>query len=145
MWIDRLVDCRTTRATGLAASFAETRQGVLAENLANIDTPDYHTKRLDPRAFQKSLASALDRADQANESRLDLRGNAQFSTGAAGQTQARPSVEPAPNVLFHDGTNARLESLIADTSENALYYEMSMNFLRTDYRNLLAAIRGKVT
>ena len=144
MWIDRLVDSRTTRATELAASFGEARQQVLAENLANIDTPDYHTQSLDPRAFQKSLAAALERSKQSNDNRLDLRGDAQFSTTPRGQVEVHPGVEPAPNLLFHDGTNARLESLIADTNETALYYELSMNFLRNDYRNVLSAISGRV-
>jgi flagellar basal-body rod protein FlgB len=144
MWIDRLVDCLTTRAAQLAASFAEARQNVLAQNLANIDTPDYHTRVLDPRQFQKSLAAALERSQESKSDRLDLRGDAQVSTTPAGQIEVRPSVEPAPNILFHDGTNGRLESLIADTHETALYYEMSTNFLRYDYQNLLSAIRGRV-
>lgn len=144
MWVDRLVDCQTTRAAELAAGFAEARQSVLAQNLANIDTPDYHSQTLDPRQFQKSLDAALERSKQADTARLDLRGDAQFSTTPAGQIEVRPAVGPAPNVLFHDGTNARLESLIADTNETALYYEMSMSFLRTDYQDLLTAIRGRV-
>jgi len=144
MWIEGLVDERTTRAAELTARFAEARQNVLAQNLANIDTPDYHSQSLDPRLFQKSLAAALERATQCNSSRLDLRGNAQFSTTPTGQAEVRPAVEPAPNVLFHDGTNNRLEGLIADATENALYYEMSISFLRNSFQNVLSAIRGRV-
>ena len=55
---------RTTHALELAAQFAEQRQKVLAENLANIDTPNYHTQRLDPAAFQTSLRKAWQRARQ---------------------------------------------------------------------------------
>jgi len=145
MWIDRLLACRTTRAIELSAIFAEHRHGVLAENLANVDTPDYHTRHLDPKAFQASLQTALARADRADESRLELRGNAQFATGPGGRIETNPSVEPPENVLFHDGTNARLEKLVANINENALYYEMATNFLRGRYQSLLSAIRGKVT
>ncbi len=53
--------------------------------------------------------------------------------------------EPAPNLLFHDGTNARLEELMADTAENSLSYELAMNLLRGRFEGLLRAIRGRVT
>ena len=143
MWIERLTASRTTHAIELAAQFAEQRQRVLAENLANIDIPDYHTQRLDPEAFQTSLQSALDRAKGDDQRRLELRGNAQFSTGDDGRVEVSPKVEPASNVLFHDGTNAGLERLMTDVSENSLSYDMAVNLLRGRFDGLLRAIRGK--
>lgn len=144
-WIEQLVSSRTTRAVTLAASYAEQRHRVLAENLANIDTPDYHTKVLDPHAFQKSLRDALARPAAGGTDRLELRGAAQVETGPDGRLALNPDREPAPNVLFHDGTNARLERLMTDISENELYYEMATNFVRTRYNNLLSAVRGRVS
>jgi flagellar basal-body rod protein FlgB len=145
MWIDRLTSSRTTHAVSLAAQFAEQRQKILAENLANIDTPDYHTQRLDVEAFQASLREALDSAKDAGDRRLELRGNAQFSTDPAGQVRVEAAREPAPNVLFHDGTNVRMEQLMADIQKNALSYEMAMNLLRGRFGGLMQAIRGRVT
>jgi len=145
MWIERLTASRTSRAIELAAQFAEQRQRVLAENLANIDTPDYHTKRLDPERFQESLSAALDRAKAARQRRLDLRDNAQFATGPDGRVRVEPDTIPPENVLFHDGTNARLEKLMTDVNENALAYDLSMSMLRSRFENLLRAIRGRTT
>ncbi len=145
MWIDRLTGSRTTHALELSAKFAEQRQRVLAENLANVDTPDYHTQRLDPRAFQASLAAALARARPGRSDPLELRDNAQFAVGPGGAPRVRPVREPAPNVLFHDGTNARLETLLTDVSENALHYELATGLLRGKYEQLLRAIRGRIT
>jgi flagellar basal-body rod protein FlgB len=145
MWIDRVTASPTTHATELAAQFAEQRQKVLAENLANLDTPNYHSQRLDPTTFQASLREALEEAQQTGTRRLILRDNAQFSTGPDGQIQARPVREPAPNVLFHDGTNARLEELLGDVAKNSLSYEVATSLLRGRYENLLRAIRGRVT
>ncbi len=144
MWIEKLTSSRTTQALQLAARFAEQRHHVLAENIANIDTPDYHRKQLDPGRFKASLAEALDRSREAGADRLELRGNAQFSTGPGGQVEVRPDVVPPENVLFHDGTNARLEQLVADTNANALSYELAMNLLRKRLDGLLRAIRGRV-
>lgn len=145
MWIDRILASPTTRAVVLSASYAEQRHRVLAENVANIDTPDYHTKNLDPGAFQESLRTALERAEGANGARLELRGDAQVATSPGGTLEVHPVHEPAPNILFHDGTNARLEKLLTDVGDNALFYELSMNLLRGRYQTMLSAIRGRVS
>lgn len=142
-WFGRLTSSPTTDAVELTARFAEARQRVLAENVANIDTPDYHTKRLDAASFEASLREALDRAQAAPDEPLELRGNAQFSTGPDGTMSVRPAVEPAPNILFHDGTNARLEQLLTETAENSQDYELALNLLRTRFDLLLRAIRGR--
>lgn len=145
MWIERLVSSRTNHAIELAAGFAEQRHRVLAENLANVDTPDYQAQTLDARAFQRTLSQALERAAAAGRQRLELRGDAQVSTTADGRLTVRPGSEPAPHVLFHDGTNARLERTLADINENAQYYELATGLLRGRYNGLLSAIRGRVT
>jgi flagellar basal-body rod protein FlgB len=144
MWIDRLTSSRSGRALELATQFAEQRQRVLADNLANVDTPDYQTKRLDRGAFQASLQQALTRAADRGSDGLELRGNAQFTTNSAGQVVSQPAVEPAANALFHDGTNVRMEQLIAETNENSLSYELAMNLLRNRFDGLLRAIRGRL-
>ncbi|MEW6199607.1 MAG: flagellar basal body rod protein FlgB [Planctomycetota bacterium] len=144
MWIDRLTASRTTHAIELAAQFAEQRHKVLAENIANVDTPDYATKRLDPAAFEASLKEALERGQRTRARRLELRGNAQFAPGPDGHLRARPVEEPAANVLFHDGTNVRLERLLADVAQNGLSYEVTTSFLRGRFQSLLRAIRGRV-
>src|ERR1051326_4281604 len=116
--------CATDRAVELAAQFAEQRQRVLAENIANLETPDYHAKRLDAEPFQQSLDEALKRANGASDgAALELRGNAQFSAGASGEVEVRPAEEPAENVLFHDGTNASLENLMSEAAKNSAAYE----------------------
>ena len=144
MWIDRLTGCPTIHTLELSAQFAEQRQKVLAENLANIDTPNYQTQQLDPEAFQTTLRKALTRAQHDGSDRLILRGDAQVSTTPEGAVQVHPTRTPAANVLFHDGTNVRLEKLLTDTSQNSLSYELSTNLLRGKFQNLLRAIRGRV-
>ncbi len=145
MWIDRLTASPVTHAIELTAQFAEQRQKLLAENLANIDTPNYHSQRLDPAAFQASLRQALEDSERAGTRGLKLRDNAQFATGPDGQIRVRPACEPASNVLFHDGTNARLEELLSDVAKNSLSYEVATALLRGRYEGLLRAIRGRVT
>lgn len=144
MWIDRLTNNRTAAALELTAQFAEQRQRLLAESLANVDTPGHVSRRLDPGTFQATLRQALDGAKAAGTERLDLRG-AQAATGTDGRLVTRPITEPAENVLFHDGTNVRLERLVTDANSNALLHETATGLLRSRYDLLLRAIRGRVT
>lgn len=151
MWIDRILTSSVTRGIELSARFIEDRHRVLVENVANIDTPGYASKRLDPRAFQTSLKEAIERADahRAGEKRtgralLDLRGNAQFTTDSSGNVEMRPEIEPAANILFHDGTNVRLETLMSEVADNSLWHQFIMNQLRGRYEGVLKAIRGRI-
>jgi len=144
MWIERLTGSRLIHALELTAQFAEQRHRVLAENVANIDTPDYHTRRLDATEFEAALRQALQQAGRSGTERLELRGKAQVSTTPDGRLVARPAVEPAPNILFHDGRNALLEELMTDVQENALRYSLATRLLRSRFEALLTAIRGRL-
>ncbi|MBL8879932.1 MAG: hypothetical protein JNG88_12500 [Phycisphaerales bacterium] len=136
------MDSRTRHALELTARFAEARQQVLAENVANIDTPDYHSRTLDAGVFRDALRAALDENDGSDL--LSLRGGAQVRTDAAGRLQVDPTVESAPNVLFHDGTNARMESLMSQAAENGLLYNLTTSLLRSKFDSLTNAIRGRI-
>ncbi|MBK9120309.1 MAG: flagellar basal body rod protein FlgB [Phycisphaerales bacterium] len=144
MWIDRLTASRTTHAVALAAQYAEQRHKVLSENLANVDTPGFQAKLLDHETFARSLRTALDDARANRRSTLELRGSRQFSTDTQGRLAVQPEVEPAQNVLFHDGTNVKLEQLLADAAQNQMTYELATSLLRGRFTNLLRAIRGRV-
>jgi len=145
MWLDRMTYSPTTNALALSATFSEQRNRVLADNVANLDTPDYLTKQLDPKSFQASLRTALERERTPGSSEsLELRDNAQFATRADGTITVKPAVEPPPNKLFHDGTNSQMEQLLADVADNALTYEFSTTLLRGQFLRLLQAIKGRV-
>ena len=144
-WLDRVVASSTTRALVLTAHFTEARQQVLANNVANIDTPDYHTKRLDPESFQQSLKKAFEASKRDRHQEMHLQGNAQFSTDKTGKVRVTPEREPAPNILFHDGTNARIEGLMAAVAKNRVMHQMALNMLKGRYDGLLKAIRGRST
>ncbi len=145
MWIERLVSSRLTHAVELTARFAEQRHRVLAENIAAIDLPGKGTRRLDPAAFQDSLRRAFAESQQSGSRKLNLRGNAQVSTDAAGRLVTRPVEEPPANALFHDGTNARIEELATGVNENALLYSLATQVLGRRFNGIENAIKGRVS
>lgn len=142
MWIDRILHSPARQTVELAAKFAEERHKVLVENVANIDTPDYCMKRLDPESFHAALRDSLKATRPGREMRLSSK---QVSSGADGRMRVKPTIEPATNVLFHDGTNARLETLLTDVQDNAMSYDLMINLLKGRFSTLLSAIRGRTT
>ncbi len=146
MWLDRLLSGPTIQSLEVTARFAELRQRVLAENLANVDTPGYQFKSLDTARFQSALHDALQASRSSPRPQaLNLRGGTEVRSRAGGGLDITPSTEPADNVLFHDGTNTRVERLMAEINANALSYELATSLLRGKFETLLRAVRGRVT
>ncbi|GMV96243.1 MAG: hypothetical protein AMXMBFR83_06110 [Phycisphaerae bacterium] len=60
MFFEDLVNGGGVPALEKMLAFTQARQRMLAENVANVDTPGYQAKQLDARAFQLALRQALD-------------------------------------------------------------------------------------
>ncbi len=124
-------------------AFAEARNRVLAENVANITTPGYRTKQLSVGQFQKALQEAAERRDKTG-ARFELPATREFHQDAAGHLRLTPAVEPVENLLFHDGTNARIERQMSYLAENAMMHQAASELLKTYFDRLQTAIRGRV-
>ena len=56
-----LFDSSTVPVLQRVVEFTEARHGVLAGNIANLDTPGYKTRDLSPELFTAKLKQAIDR------------------------------------------------------------------------------------
>ena len=123
------------------ASFTQARQKVIAENIANVDTPGYRHKNVDVGSFQRALAQALDssRGDGVAKVRSD-----QVQYDQAGSMVLRPDVESADNLMFHDGTNGQIERDMTEMSRNQLLNQIAVDMLAKKYRGIETAIRGRM-
>ncbi|MBP7933851.1 MAG: flagellar basal body rod protein FlgB [Phycisphaerae bacterium] len=125
------------------AAFTEARQRMLAENIANIDNPEYRAKQLDPKTFQESLRKALHARRENPTSGFVLKGTDEIRQDEQGHLVVNPSEVPAENVLFHDHTNARVERQMAAMAENTMMHQAAIELLRSRFEGLKAAIRGQ--
>ena len=125
-------------------AFAEARQKMLAENIANIDMPGYKTKQLDPAVFQAAMRRAIDERGSHPGASLELPATDQFYQDEMGHLVVTPVTEPAQNILFHDRTNARIETLMAQVAENVMTYNMASQLLKNSFDGLKTAIRGQI-
>jgi len=114
----------------LALKLEARRMEVLANNLANVDTPNYKAQDLD---FQSVLASASAGASNATGS---------AATSAAG-TSFEPTLKyrvPLAPALDGNTVDAQLEQ--AAFAENTVRYQATLTFLSTKFRDLMTAITG---
>ncbi len=124
-------------------AFAEARNQMLAENIANITTPGYRTRQLSVSEFQKALQEASEGRDKPG-GRFVLPTTKEFCEDAAGHLKLTPVEEPVENLLFHDGRNARIERQMAHLAENAMMHQAASELLKTYFDRLHTAIRGRV-
>jgi flagellar basal-body rod protein FlgB len=124
-------------------AFAEARHRMLATNIANLTTPGYRARQLDAGAFQAALRKAADRRRETGGP-LVMESGGEFEVDPGGRLRVTPSEEPVENLLFHDGTNARIERQMSMLAENAMLNQVAVEMLKSAYDGLAKAIRGRV-
>lgn len=133
-------------ALELTMRFAGARQRVIAHNIANIDTPGFQPKDVDPRDFQRMLGDAVDarraRSGGASGS-LDWEETRQIKRAPGGSLRLEPLADTG-NVLFHDRNNRDLERTMQDLVENAGVYRVAADLLRSRMQIIQAAISERV-
>ncbi|MCA9190198.1 MAG: hypothetical protein KDB03_00495 [Planctomycetales bacterium] len=133
MW-NTIFGSSTLPALEQSAIFAQKRHMLLASNLANLDTPDYQTRDLSVTDFQAALKEAI---EQPSTSRY-----ANHSDGLAGQQPALDKVrDVSKQILFHDGSDVSLEEQVTQISKNQFMHQMAVTLMRSQYQNMLVAIR----
>jgi flagellar basal-body rod protein FlgB len=112
--------------------FAQARHGVLAGNLANLDTPGYQTRDLSPTMFQARLRTAIENRDQR---RVPISGaSLQSSDPFAGVGTS------LDGILYHDKNNRSLEQQVSAIADNELQHNLALSLLTKQFQLLQSAI-----
>ncbi len=116
--------------------FAQARHGVLAGNLANIDTPGYRTRDLSPAMFQARLREAMHTRDEQQQpiSQVPM----STSDPLAKVTQS------LDGILYHDNNNRSLEHQVAAIADNELQHNMALALLSKQFQLLQTAVSERV-
>src|SRR5450432_1968597 len=110
MFIDRLLNQNDLPLIEQTIRFSAAREKLIAEDVANISTPNYEQKDLSVDKFQQMLRERIDERDQSPP------GSTRFND-VMGELN-----NPAKNILFHDRNNRSVEQLMADGAKNALMH-----------------------
>jgi len=113
------------------------RTELIANNLANADTPNFKARDLD---FRRVLANAAGVASAPVMRVTDGRHIAAGVDAASGAGQQLYRMPLAPS-LDGNTVDAQLEQ--AAFAENAVRYQASLNFLSGKFRSLMTAITGQ--
>lgn len=142
MYLEGISNTGPMPALEKSLAFNEARLRMIAENIANIQTPGYRAKQLDPRKFQDALREALKVKGPDPAKPLVVKSGEEVSTGPDGRLRVTPTVEPVENILFHDGTNLSVERQMADLAETGMAHELATTLLGSYFNGLRRAIRG---
>lgn len=118
-----------------AIIFREQRAEVLANNLANADTPNFKARDID---FSKALELA-----QSNQSKgLNRTHFNHFDNRMQNQTEALLYRNPLqPDTGDGNSVDTQVEQM--KFAENSMQYQTSLRFLDGKIKGLLLAIRGE--
>lgn len=114
----------------------EKRAEILANNLANANTPQYKARDLD---FKSMIRQAMD-AQQAPAGRAGTSGHVALggASGPDGSLMYRVPMQPSL-----DGNTVDTDIEMSNFARNALDYQASLTFLQGKFRGLKSAIRGE--
>ncbi|MEM6797940.1 MAG: flagellar basal body protein [Planctomycetota bacterium] len=129
--INNLFGGTTVGVLEQVVNFSQERHGVLAGNIANLDTPGYKTRDLSPEHFQANLRKAIE-AQRGERSP----GHA----GGGGIRDFDDVRESLKSILFHDGSDVSLERQISEISKNHGQHNLAINLMAAQFRLLEAAI-----
>ena len=135
-----LFDSSTIPVLEQVINFTQARHGVLAGNIANLDTPGYRTRDLSPEMFQKRLKEAIQARHEPQSPTYAI--NAQLSgrqpsNHLQGMDEVRESMK---NILFHDDSDVSLEQQVTEIAKNQAQHNLAISIMTSQFRLLRAAI-----
>lgn len=118
-----------------ALSLRGQRAEVLANNIANSDTPGYQARDID---FSDILTKAKGgqgvAIKQTNDRHFSTANAQNMNAGLMYRTPMQPSI---------DGNTVDVQVEQAEYAENSLAFQSSFTFLNGKFRGLISAIRGE--
>jgi len=123
--------------------FTSERHGVIANNVANADTPYFRARDLDVLAFERALSKAVSRRRPGEPLRIDSSRNIRSGAGGGGprfRTVRRSAGDP----LRHDQNNVSIETEMGLLYKNAMTARVMTRLLRQKYRMLKSAASLRV-
>lgn len=132
-------------------NFTEARHGVLAGNIANLDTPGYTTRDLSPELFQKKLREAVEANAQGTAPDAPVPAYGPYGGYVSPTTPPVSRVDSNldafehvrdsyKSILRHDGVNVSMENQVNQMVKNQQEHNMAVGILSNQFRLLRAAI-----
>lgn len=131
-------------------TFTEARHGVLAGNIANLDTPGYKTRDLSPELFQERLKEAIDIRHQPVTPSYDgdpyvaSPSNTAETKRARELTAFRKVEDSMKSILRHDQGDVSMERQVNEIVKNQQQHNLAIGIMTAQFRLLRAAVTERV-
>ena len=125
--------------------FASQRHGMITNNIANLDTPNYRMQDVSVEDFQSRLGEAIDARRKAFggvRGELTWRPTRELQGKDPTQMTLRPTEQGG--LLYHDRATRDLERTMQDLVENTAMYQLAANLYSSHSRLLKSAISERV-
>jgi flagellar basal-body rod protein FlgB len=128
-------------------NFTEMRHGVLAGNIANLDTPGYQTRDLSPAVFQERLQDAIEIRHSRPERNYGSGDENLLSAERRSERElaAFRKVEDSMRSIYrHDEGDVSMEQEVNELVKNQQQHNLAINIMSAQFRLLRAAITERV-
>lgn len=147
-----LFDSSTIPVLEQVVNFTQARHGVLAGNIANIDTPGYRTRDLSQDNFQSALKKVIETRNQPpaisdpyhhGSASSSATGGLAMNTGnraAQGQHGMDSVKDSMKSILFHDNSDVSIEQQVTELTKNQFQHNLAISIMTSQFRLLRSAI-----
>jgi flagellar basal-body rod protein FlgB len=147
MAMTELTNAGAIPALEMAIRFAGQRQRIIANNIANITTPDFQNQDVSVSGFQQMMQEAIEkrRAKTGGQSgELEWEPTRELAArGPKRELTLMPTLQGG-GILRHDHNNADVEKLMRDNVENVSYFRVAVDLLRSRYQMMQSAMSERV-
>lgn len=124
--------------------FTTARHRVLANNIANINTPFYKAIDLPEKDFKDALQRAIEERDRRPVPVFELKGIDTIRPKAGGGLDIDPIESPDAGILTHSENNVDIDKEQAKIVQNGMLHNFVATLLSQQFSMLKEAISGRI-
>ena len=136
--ISQVINSTTIPILQEVIGFAQARHGILAGNVANMDTPGYRVRDLSLETFQARLKEAI---QTRHEQKQPI--SPGIVTNRPDDAMRRVH-ESLKSIEFHDGSNVGMEQQVIAATKNQFMHNVAIAIMTSQFRTLQAAVSERV-
>lgn len=137
--VEKLFDSETFLSLKKALDAAALRQKVIANNIANVETPGF--KRADV-TFEHELTAALEKAEEATKLNLVTTDSKHITNKPRGVEQVQPQIVEQKDTSFRlDESNVDIDAEMAKLAENNIAYNTLAQLINEKLRMLRSVVQ----
>lgn len=123
-----------------AIAFTEERQRLIAQNIANAETPGYQSQDLSEDRFNLRLKEAIYNRRYGNPRYYEFRDDNEMNDNS-GFLHVRP-FNNSMGAMKHSQNNVDIDVENAKMAKNAMFHKTMVQLLSSQYQKMQSAIRG---